>query len=257
MKNFRFIWHGLWVAPYTLFRLIPQANRIIRNEQSTVEERFQMAWKIVNFMRRHFKTKTYVYGLENIPKEDGFVTYSNHQGKYDALCIFEAMDRHTSVLWERKQASRILSRQICSLIDAVKIDLQDPRDIVNAISKCTDIVNSGRNIIIFPEGGYTDNHNEMQDFNTGCFTVNLRTKCTIVPVVLYDAYKAMNTNHLGRVETQVHILPPIPYSEYEGLKKADIAELVKARIEKKLQELRAQSQDQIGIGADKILEYKK
>ncbi|MBE5891432.1 MAG: 1-acyl-sn-glycerol-3-phosphate acyltransferase [Lachnospiraceae bacterium] len=214
-----------------------------------------MASQIVIYMRKHFKTKTYVFGMENIPKTDGFVTYSNHQGKYDALCIYEAMEKHTSVLWERKQASRILSRQICDLIDAVKIDLQDPRDIVTAMNKCADIVNDGRNIIIFPEGGYSQNHNELQDFNTGCFSVNIKTKCPIVPVVLFDAYKAMNTNHLGRVETQIHILPVISYEEYAHMKKKEIAELVKSRISQKLEEIKTQNLSAQALEelADKIM----
>jgi len=256
LENFRFIWNGVTAAPYTLFYAIPKANHIIAKGSSVSDDvRFAMASQIVIYMRKHFKTKTYVFGMENIPKTDGFVTYSNHQGKYDALCIYEAMEKHTSVLWERKQASRILSRQICDLIDAVKIDLQDPRDIVTAMNKCADIVNDGRNIIIFPEGGYSQNHNELQDFNTGCFSVNIKTKCPIVPVVLFDAYKAMNTNHLGRVETQIHILPVISYEEYAHMKKKEIAELVKSRISQKLEEIKTQNLSAQALEelADKIM----
>jgi len=194
-------------------------------------------------MRKHFRITTYIYGLDNLPKEDGFVVYANHQSKYDALCIFEAMQRHSSVLWESGPASRILARQVVGLIDAVPIELDNPRQIVSAINQSIQLVQEGHNIMIFPEGGYDDNRNTLQDFNTGCFSVSLKSHSPISIAVLYDAYKAMNTNKLGKAEVQIHFLPSIAYDEYKDLKKAELATLIKGRIEEKLVELRAQEAD--------------
>ena len=48
-----------------------------------------------------------------------------------------------------------MSRQVCGLIDAVVIDLDNNRDKVRAIMDVTRQVKLGRNFLIFPEGGYT------------------------------------------------------------------------------------------------------
>ena len=51
-----------------------------------------------------------------------------------------------------------------------RIDLDNNRDKVRAIMDVTRQVKSGRNFLIFPEGGYTDNKNELQEFQAGCFS---------------------------------------------------------------------------------------
>lgn len=66
-------------------------------------------------------------------------------------------------------------------------------------------------------------------------SVNSRTP--IVPVVLVDSYKVMNSSKRGSVTTQVHFLPPIPYEEYKECKTVEIAEMVRKRIQKKLDEV--------------------
>lgn len=165
--------------------------------------------------------------------------YPNHQGKYDALGIILAQEKPCGVLWGKKQAERLMSRQVCGLIDAVVIDLDNNRDKVRAIMDVTRQVKSGRNFLIFPEGGYTDNKNELQEFQAGCFSCSLQTKTPIVPIALFDSYKSMNSNTFERVDTQVHFLKPILYSEYGELKKKEVAKLVKSRIEERMAQIKA------------------
>ncbi len=76
----------------------------------------------------------------------------------------------------KKQAERLMSRQVCGLIDAVAIDLDNNRDKVRAIMDVTRQVKSGRNFLIFPEGGYTDNKNELQNFKLAAFRAAYRLR---------------------------------------------------------------------------------
>ena len=124
-----------------------------------------------------------------------------------------------------------MSRQVCGLIDAVVIDLDNNRDKVRAIMDVTRQVKLGRNFLIFPEGGYTDNKNELQEFQAGCFSCSLQTKTPIVPIALFDSYKSMNSNTFGRVDTQVHFLKPLLYEDYKDMKTTEIAAVVRERIQ--------------------------
>ena len=206
---------------------VPKANKMIANKSRYSEkERFAYAKWIINYMRKRARTRTKVYGRENIPTDSNYIMYPNHQGKYDALGIILAQDKPCGVLWGKKQAERLMSRQVCGLIDAVVIDLDNNRDKVRAIMDVTRQVRSGRNFLIFPEGGYTDNKNELQEFQAGCFSCSLQSKTPIVPVAIFDSYKSMNSNTFERVDTQVHFLKPILYSEYGELKKKEVAELI-------------------------------
>lgn len=225
---------------HMVLHAVPKANKMIANKNRYSEkERFVYAKWIINYMRKHARTRTRVYGRENIPTDSNYIMYPNHQGKYDALGIILAQEKPCGVLWGKKQAERLMSRQVCGLIDAVVIDLDNNRDKVRAIMDVTRQVKLGRNFLIFPEGGYTDNKNELQEFQAGCFSCSLQTKTPIVPIALFDSYKSMNSNTFERVDTQVHFLKPILYSEYGELKKKEVAELVKSRIEERMAQIKA------------------
>lgn len=216
---------------YALFT-VPIANHVISHKEKYTEaQRFRLAYRMIDHMRRCSRTATRVYGMENIPREKGAIFYSNHQGKYDALGILLALNRPCGVLWEKKQANRLLSKQVCRLLEGVDIDLTDMRDKVRSIHRVTDAVKGGRDFLIFPEGGYTDNHNMVCEFKGGSFKCAQRAKAPIVPVAIINSWKAFESKGLGPVETQVHFLPPLYYDEYKNMKTNEIAAAVQARIQ--------------------------
>lgn len=236
-KDFRFIMVIIRSLPDFLNRL-PRARYALRHpEKYTREQNFARACEIMDTMRKRARTTTYVYGKENIPQDETVVFYSNHQGKYDALGIIPAMDTPCSVLWEKEAASRLLGREVCALIEGVKIDLTDLKEKVRAILQTIDKIKKGHNMLIFPEGGYSENGNTLQEFKTGCFDCSIKTKTTIVPITIYDSYKSMNGCKPGKVKTQVHFLSAIPYEEYKDLTKQELCDLVKSRIAQKLAEI--------------------
>lgn len=239
MKNLRFIF-VVASSPIFMGFTLPRANYMIAHkEKYTEQQRWKMALKIVDHLRRRAFTKTDVYGLENLPKENGYIMYSNHQGKYDALGVLLTVPHPCAMLWEEKSADRPAARQVCGLVEGKTISFTDHRAQIKVLNELAKDVADGKNYLIFPEGGYVDNKNDLQEFKTGCFTCSLKSKKPMVPVVLYDSWRSMDTNKFGKVRTQIHYLEPIPYEEYSSLKKKEIADLIKSRISAKLEELKA------------------
>lgn len=115
------------------------------------------------------------------------------------------------------------------------------------INEVSEEVKQGKRYILFPEGGYEfNNKNHVCDFKAGSFKIALKTKAPIVPVALIDSYKVFNSFCLGPVTTQVHYLKPILYDEYGGLKTHEIADLVKVRIQEKLDEVLKPAEAPVG-----------
>ena len=104
------------------------------------------------------------------------------------------------------------------------------RSQVKTISNVITQVKDGRRYIIFPEGGYSDNNNDVHDFLPGTFKCSVKSKTPIVPVALVDSYKVFGINSLRPVKTQVHFLEPIYYDEYKDLSTKEIANLVQTKI---------------------------
>ena len=239
MDLLRFYSRLLVSVPYLYFKLLRGASKIIKNPQNyTDQQMFDYALGMTRRMQRVFSTTTDYYGLENIPQDGGFIMYSNHQGKYDALGIVLAQPRPISILWDIQSAKQPITRQASKLFKCEVIDNKNLTNPLRPMQRIAQRVQEGRPFLIFPEGGYNNNKNTLQEFQSGCFITSTLSKSTIVPVVIYDSYKSMNGNRIfGKVKTQVHFLPPIPYEEFKHLNRKSLAALVKDRIQQKLDQL--------------------
>lgn len=176
------------------------------------------------------------YGQENIPKEDGFMFFPNHQGMYDVLAIIDSCPNPVSVVYKIELKNIPFIKQIAKCMKAFFIDRDDVRQSMKVIIDVAQEVKKGRNYIIFPEGTRSKNGNNMGEFKGGSFKAATKSKCPIVPVALIDSFKPFDSHSLKPVEVQVHYLEPMYYEEYKEMKTTEIAEEVKRRIEKVIEE---------------------
>ena len=198
--------------------------------------RYRHVQKMVTYLRKKAKTESIVTGEENLPTEGGYIMYANHQGKYDAIGILSYRDKPCSVLIEIRSSRVFSTNEAVALLDGIRIDQRRPRQQVKCLRQLGEEVrDKGRCFLVFPEGKWGKNKNALQEFHDGCFYSAMIAKCPVVPVVLIDSWKSMNTNRLrGHVVTEIRYLKPIPYSEYESLSRAELCELVRSRIQAEL-----------------------
>ncbi len=200
------------------------------------EECYDLAQKIINIMKKHGRIETTVYGTENLPKDGGYIMFSNHQGKYDALGIMSVHKKACTVVMDAKRSKMLLVNQFMKLIRGSRLDKSDMRSQVKTIMEIARQVREGRRFILFPEGGYDHNGNNVLDFSAGSFKCALNAKCPIVPVAIIDSYIPFEINSLKKVVTQVHFLEPIPFYEYAEMTTREIADKVKQKIEARIVE---------------------
>lgn len=200
------------------------------SERYTEADRYALAQKVIRIMKINGGIRTKAYGMENLPGEGGYVMYSNHQGKYDALGIMSAHEKPCTILMDEKRSHLPIVDPFMTLIQGSRLDKTDMRSQIKTMQKMTAEVRDGRKYIVFPEGGYFHNRNEVQEFLPGAFKPAVKSKTPIVPVAIIDSYKPFELNSLRPVETQVHFLKPISYDEYQGMTTREIAEMVRARI---------------------------
>lgn len=226
-------------APY----MIPKMrNRADHPEKYTEEQRYALVHHVIYLMNKTGKITTEAYGLENLPKEGGYMMYPNHQGKYDVLGIMYTHKKPCSFVMDKNKSHTILVREFCDLVQGKRLEKDNPRQGITIINQVADDVAAGKRYILFPEGGYKfNNKNKVCDFKAGSFKIALKSKAPIIPITLIDSYKVFNSFHVGPLTTQVHYLKPIMYEEYKDLKTQEIAELVKQRIQEKIDEVLAES----------------
>lgn len=218
--------------------MIGQMSKRAKDADYTEEECYSYLKHVVRFMQRKGHTHTEVYGTEYLPLEGGYVMYPNHQGKYDAYGVVGAHEKPCTVVMNKAKSYDLFIKQVIDMIKGKRLDKEDVKQAFGVISEMIEEVKQGRRYILFPEGAYDkEKKNSLWEFKPGCFKVSQKSQTPIVPVVLLDSYMAWNSSRLGWVTTQVHFLPSIPYEEYRALNTKQIAELVKERIQAKLDDL--------------------
>ncbi|MBQ1850050.1 MAG: 1-acyl-sn-glycerol-3-phosphate acyltransferase [Lachnospiraceae bacterium] len=206
-------------------------------EKYSEKYRYGVARNMVNITMWGSRVKAKGYGLENLPKEGGYIMYPNHQGKFDALGIVHFHDEPCSIVMDLKRSKMVLTNEFIDVLDGLRIDRDNLREQLRCMRTMADRVKAGGKFILFPEGGYNRNGNNLQEFLPGAFKAALWSKMPIVPVAVVDSYKAFDYNSLKKVTAQIHFLKPMYYEEYKDMSTKEIAECVKARIREKMEKV--------------------
>ena len=106
-----------------------------------------------------------VTGLENLPEEDGFMLYANHQGMFDVVAIAATWERPLAAVLKKELAEVPLLKQIRLCTNSFLMDREDVRQSLEVIQNVTKEVQKGRNYLIFPEGTRSKNGNVMGPFH--------------------------------------------------------------------------------------------
>lgn len=223
--------------PIIIFYML-KVGYIERHAQDYTEaDRYQVAQRAISVMKRNGFIHTDVYGTENLPESGGYVMYPNHQGKYDALGIMSVHDAPCTVVMDKQRSDLPIADQFITLLQGSRLDKTDMKSQLKTIANITNQVKDGRRYIIFPEGGYCHNRNDVKEFLPGAFKCAIKSKSPIVPVALIDSYKPFELNSLRPVTTQVHFLEPIYYDEYKEMTSKEIAELTRNKIITQIQKV--------------------
>jgi len=216
----------IFIAPYWLYLICKYGN----TEKYSEEERYRVLSNIVKKVNRAGNVKIISDGEENLPKENGYVLFPNHQGLFDALVLLETNNQPITFVMKKEIENQWFIKKIIKLLQAQIIDRDDIRQSMGVINTMTKEVKEGRNYVIFAEGTRSKKGNELLDFKGGSFKSAVNAKCPIIPVAIMDSYKVFDSKSIKKVTVRMAYLKPIYPEEYNKMKTTEIACIVKERI---------------------------
>lgn len=222
---------NIFRAPIWFYHICQFAKE---NDTHTPQERYDYLRDMVKTLNKNGRVNIEVYGLENLPKENGYVMFPNHQGLYDSLALIEATGRPFGIVIKKEAYNIILVKQVIELLRGTSLDRQDPRDAIRVIKEIVAAVKEGRNYVIFPEGTRSRKGNELLDFKPGSFKCAVTAKCPIVPVALINSFRPFDISSIKQETVQVHFLEPLYYEQYMEMKTPEIAHLVHNKIQEEI-----------------------
>lgn len=176
-------------------------------------------------------------GMENLPKENGFILFPNHQGLFDVLVFLATCDKPFTVVIKKEASNIILLKQVIRALRAHVIDREDIRQSMQVIKAMVEDVKEKKNVLIFAEGTRSKQGNTVGTFKGGSFKSATMSKCPIVPCALVDSFKPFDENSIKPVTVKLRYLTPIYYDEYKDMKASEIAIEVQNRIQNAINEM--------------------
>ena len=220
-----------------IFYILKARFWIRHKNRHSESDRYALANEMIYYMNKSSGYNTIAFGQENLPQKGGYMLYPNHQGKYDVLGIFSTHKEPLSFVMDEKRSHIILVNEFLELVDGKRLVLNDPRQTITVFKQIAEELKTGRKYILFPEGGYKENNqNVVESFKPGSFKLAQMSKTPIVPVALIDSYKVYNSDICGPVTTYVYYLKPLYYENYKNLKTREIASIVENMIKEKIKE---------------------
>ena len=219
---------NILLVPWMWAKLCYHASHV---DKYTEEEHYRMLRFITHRANKGGNVTIDAHGLENIPEENGFMFFPNHQGLYDVLALVDVCPKPFSVVAKKEVANVPFLKQVFECMKAYMIDREDVRQSLQVIVNVSNDVKAGKNFLIFPEGTRSKKGNQVQEFKGGSFKAATRAKCPIVPVALVNCFVPFDSKTTEQVDVQVHFLKPLLYDEYKDMKTTEIAAIVKERIQ--------------------------
>lgn len=223
---------NILIVPYLFIQLMWYA----KSTKVSEAKKYSLIRKIGYHGCKSGNVTVHGYGLENLPSESGYIMYPNHQGLFDVMGLVYLDPDPFGVVIKKEAYNVFALRQLIQTLGGLFMDRNDVKQGLQVINEVAKQVKEGRNFLIFPEGTRSKNGNQLLEFKSGSFKAATKAKCPIVPIAIIDSYLPFDTNSIRKVDVQLHILPSIPYEEYQGMKTSEIASMVKSRIEKTIAE---------------------
>ena len=229
MKRILFmIFRNIFIFPYLYIKLVILG----KGEKYTEEQRYRHIRKITEHANKGGRVVIECYGAENLPAENGYMLYPNHQGMYDVLTIIATHEKPFSVVMKKELQNIFMLDKVFIGLRALAIDREDIRQSMEVIKETARQVSEGRNFLIFAEGTRSKQGNTVGEFKGGSFKAAYKARCPIVPVALVDAYVPFDIPSIKKVTVKVEYLKPIPYEKYKDMKTTELAKMVQEQIQR-------------------------
>ena len=196
------------------------------DRRKVVLHRFTCFWSsLYSWLNPIWRVK--VEGREKIRSGVTYVMVANHQSLLDILILFRLFAHF-------KWVSKIENFSIpcigwnMRLNEYIELRRGDKRSIVEMMTACDATLSQGNSIMMFPEGTRSMDGN-LKTFKHGAFTLALRNRLPILPIVVEGTANALPNRGLvlqGRHQIRIRVLDEIPYSKFGDLPVEEVTEEV-------------------------------
>ncbi|MCK6612292.1 MAG: 1-acyl-sn-glycerol-3-phosphate acyltransferase [Bacteroidia bacterium] len=132
---------------------------------------------------------------EGFDPKQTYIIVANHGSKLDIATLVLGIPQCFSFL-AMKVFLKIPLYGIWFRTLDLAVNKKDVRDSAQAYLKVKELLNSGRSVVIFPEGTVSPKVPELASFKEGAFRLSLETGIPVLPVIIINNYKLAPDKHV-------------------------------------------------------------
>ena len=194
---------------------------------------------VAMFLITIFRIDLKIENWNLIPKNGNYVMVSNHQGNFDpiiAAWVF-SKDKPTFIMKNNILKVPFIGRILVGA-GFLPIDRHNDRKSMQSIVTAIKRVESGGNILVYPEGTRS-RCSSLLTFRNGAFKIPQKAKSPIVVVAIDGMYKISKNFPFKKSKVLFRICEVIDYETHKYMHTNELSDYAKNIIEKNLEEARS------------------
>lgn len=211
-------------------------------DKMSFTKRYNDARTLIIKINKALRVKLITSGNINLPTIPSFLLTPNHQSFMDALIMIEVMKQQCSFVAKKETLKYPIVGKVLTSLDGLYLDREDLRQEMKIMQKVRQsLKEDNKKWIIFPEGTRTkDKDKKIGDFKPGTYKMAMNAKVNIYPVAIWGSFRVLDRKiKLKQYPIYLHILDPITPDIYKDKSTTEVSELVKSKIQEKVDELKA------------------
>ena len=142
-------------------------------------------------------TPVKVVGMENVDTSKAHIYAVNHLSAVDIPVLYGHLPFQFRILAKKELFRYPFMGWHLRRSGQIPVDQENIRASARSLTRAVDSVRSGMPVLIFPEGGRSEN-GQLQPFMSGAFYLAIKAQTDIVPMALVGTYEIlrMNTYHI-------------------------------------------------------------
>jgi 1-acyl-sn-glycerol-3-phosphate acyltransferase len=198
-----------------------------RAEKLNYHERFALLQKACQQLLRSLRVELRVQAPQHLNPQQAYYLVSNHQGTFDPILLVAGAPLAHSFISKVENLKLPVIGTWGRLIEFITFKREDRSDNVTMLRQATRALQSGRSLLVFPEGTRSKS-NTLLPFKSGALLPAYMAKVPILPLALTHAATLKDTPTIHLVYGE-----PIPFQDYQTLSYEELSE----RLEKTLTQL--------------------
>ncbi len=157
-----------------------------------------------------------VSGVENIPRQGGFIVAANHASVLDPPLIGSRVPRQMTFFARKTLWKGGIISWWLNTVGTVPVDRESGSD-VSAIKRVLQVLKEGNALIVFPEGTRSPN-GALQTARPGVGLLACRTGVPVVPVHIFGTFEALGRDGPLRVGIPISMIfgRPLLPADYDS-----------------------------------------